>query len=43
MGYSAVLSLEVTETTAALRAGPETTDDLLSIEASAHQSELFLC
>jgi hypothetical protein len=37
MGYSEVLNLEATETTAGLRPGPDTTDDLLSIEASEHQ------
>jgi len=37
-GYAAALSLEVTETTAGLRPGPETTEGLLSIEASVHKS-----
>ena len=41
MGYSEVLNLEATDTTAALRAGPGTTDVLLSIKDSAHTSEIL--
>jgi len=44
ISYSAALSLEAAETTAALRAGPETTDVLLSIEASARRIKIIcLC
>jgi len=40
IAYSAALSLEVTDTTAALRAGPETTDLRLSIDVSVHRNQI---
>jgi hypothetical protein len=42
MGYSAALSLEVTETTAGLRPGPDTTDRFLSNEEPRTESDLFV-